>query len=105
MPKKTKRKKTIVRIPIHPTLETFLKTLPTPIKPDTPVFQSLANQTGTGRSGLSTQFTAIMADAKVSRGKSSSTGSRTSYERSFHSLRHTLTSWLADSNVSPEILT
>ena len=30
-------------------------------------------------------------------------GSRTNYERSFHSLRHTLTSWLADSNVSPEI--
>ena len=103
MPRKTKRKKTMVKIPIHPTLEKFLKTLPTPIKPETPVFQSLSVLTGTGRNGLSTQFTAIMAKAKVGRGKSISTGSRTSYERSFHSLRHTLTSWLADSNVSPEI--
>jgi integrase len=103
IPQKTKRKKTIVRIPIHPTLEAYLKDLPTPIKSDTPVFPALNSQTGTGRNGLSKQFTSIMESAKVSRGKSISTGSRTSYERSFHSLRHTLTSWLADSNVSPEI--
>ena len=102
-PKKTIRNKTKVHIPIHPTLETFLEKLPIPINPDTPVFQSLASQVGTGRNGLSMQFTAIMEKAKVSRGKSVSTGSRTSYERSFHSLRHTLTSWLAHSDVSPEV--
>lgn len=103
MPRKTKRKKTMVRIPIHPTLEAFLLNLPTPIKPETPVFQSLHDKAGTGRSGLSTQFTELMTKANVSRGESTTTGSRTSYERSFHSLRHTLTSWLANSNISPEV--
>lgn len=103
IPKKTKRKKTTVRIPIHDTLAAFLKEKPIPIKSTSPVFPSLAKMSGTGRNGLSTQFTRIMEAANVSRGESSNNGGRTNYERSFHSLRHTLTSWLADSNVSPEI--
>ncbi|NWK55650.1 site-specific integrase [Verrucomicrobiaceae bacterium N1E253] len=102
-PRKTKRKKTIVTIPIHPTLLEFLQNQPTPIDSTTHVFPTLAKSTGAGRNGLSVQFTNIMKKAGVSRGKSINTGGRTMYERSFHSLRHTLTSWLADSNVSPEI--
>ncbi len=103
MPKKTQRKKTTVRIPIHKALMDYLKSQPTPINGKTKVFPTLAKLSGTGRNGLSMQFAGIMGDAKVSRGKSSQSGGRTSYERSFHSLRHTLTSWLADSNVSPEV--
>ena len=49
------------------------------------------------------KFTRIMKDAGVSRGESKDTGGKTIYERSFHSLRHTLTSFLADSGVSPEV--
>ncbi len=103
MPSKTKRKRTIVRIPLHPSLASFLSSRPTPIDNTAPVFPELAVQSGPGRNGLSIQFTEIMDKANVSRGKASTTGGRSSYERSFHSLRHTLTSWLADSNVSPEI--
>lgn len=102
-PRKTKRKKTVVTIPLHPTLAKFLKGFPTPIKQSTHVFPKLATYTGAGRNGLSVQFTRLMEKAGVSRGKSQDTGGRTIYERSFHSLRHTLTSWLAESNVSPEI--
>jgi integrase len=103
VPEKTKRKKTTVTIPLHDTLFEFLKSRPIPMKPESPVFPSLTVMSGTGRNGLSKQFTQIMETARVGRGESSNNGGRTNYERSFHSLRHTLTSWLADSNVSPEI--
>ena len=102
-PRKTKRKKTVVTIPIHPSLLVYLKKQPTPINPATKVFPTLSKLTGAGRNGLSMKFTRIMKDAGVSRGESKDMGGRTTHERSFHSLRHTLTSLLADSNVSPEV--
>jgi integrase/recombinase XerD len=102
-PRKTKRKKTVVTIPIHPSLLVYLKERPTPINPATKVFPTLSKLTGAGRNGLSMKFTRIMKNAGVSRGESKDMGGRTIYERSFHSLRHTLTSLLADSNVSPEV--
>jgi integrase len=102
-PRKTKRKKTVVTIPLHPSLNDYLKKQPTPINPATKVFPTLSELTGAGRNGLSMKFTRIMKSAGVNRGKSKDTGGRTIYERSFHSLRHTLTSLLADSNVSPEV--
>ncbi|MBK1854986.1 tyrosine-type recombinase/integrase [Verrucomicrobiaceae bacterium 5K15] len=103
LPAKTKRKKTVVRIPIHPALAKWLKTRPTAINPATQVFPTLSQYLGAGRNGLSTQFNGIMEKAKVSRGKSVQTGSKTFHEKSFHSLRHTLTSWLSDAKVPPEI--
>jgi len=103
IPRKTKRKKTVVTIPIHTVLFGYLNKLPTPIDSGQRVFNELSKYTGAGRNGLSIQFTRIMEKANVSRGLSINTGSRTTYQRSFHSLRHTLTSLLADSNVSPEV--
>ena len=104
-PRKTKRKrkKTVVTIPLHPSLFDYLKKQPIPINPATKVFPTLSKLTGAGRNGLSMKFTRIMKDAGVSRGESKDTGGKTIYERSFHSLRHTLTSFLADSGVSPEV--
>lgn len=103
IPAKTKRKKTVVRIPIHPTLVGWLKTQPTAINPATKVFPTLAQYIGPGRNGLSTQFNKVMENAGIDRGKGINTGGRVFYEKSFHSLRHTLTSWLTDSQVSPEL--
>lgn len=103
MPAKTKRKKTVVRIPIHTTLANWLKKQPTAINPATKVFPTLSQYIGAGRNGLSKQFNTIMENAGVSRGEAKNTGGRVVYERSFHSLRHSLTSWLRESNASPEL--
>lgn len=100
IPSKTKRSNKEVKIPIHPTLKVYLESL----KHQTgDVFPKLSQMGLSGRLGASTVFTKIMATAGVSRGKSQNNGSKKNYERSFHSLRHTLISWLANSNVSPEV--
>ena len=103
VPAKTKRKNIEVKIPIHATLETWLNNQPTPIKEDTRVFQKLSTYTGAGRNGLSSQFAEIMGKSGVSRGESKNTGGRVMYQRSFHSLRHTLTSWLSEAKIDPEV--
>ena len=102
-PAKTKRKKTIVKIPIHPSLSSWLEAQPVPINDKTKVFQTLSTLTGAGRNGLSMKFTRIMNAAGVDRGEEKNAGSRTMYQRSFHSLRHTLTTWLIEAGVSPEV--
>ena len=102
-PAKTKRKKTIVKIPIHSSLSTWLEAQPVPINDKTKVFQTLSTLTGAGRNGLSMKFTRIMNAAGVDRGEEKNAGSRTMYQRSFHSLRHTLTTWLIEAGVSPEV--
>lgn len=103
IPRKTRKQNKEVTIPMHATLLCYLKRLPTPIKQEVKVFPSLSKHTGAGRNGLSRQFTRIMEQAGVSRGKSKKTGAKTTYEKSFHSLRHTFTSWLADSGIPPEV--
>jgi integrase len=111
VPSKTKKKKREVRIPIQPDLLTFLESAPiTSGKPDAPVFAKLS-QVGIGaRAGLSQAFNKIMHAAGVDRGKPSrileegeSPGKgRVTYERGFHSLRHTFTTWLRTAGVSEE---
>ena len=62
------------------------------------------------RSGLSQTFNKIMAASGVSRGKPSRSikegenigKGRINYERGFHSLRHTFTTWLRSAGVSEE---
>lgn len=114
IPSKTKRKKVEVRIPIHPDLLAYLSKAPiTEDSPDAFVFAELSRRGIGDRSGLSQQFTDIMATAKVSRGKPSREqtteespkgkhAGRITYERGFHSLRHTFTTWLRTAGVSEE---
>jgi integrase len=110
-PSKTKRKKKQVVIPIQPDLLAFL--LAAPLPDDTPnafVFPSLGTLRIGDRTGLSQGFNKIMAKAGVSRGKPSRVipegekrgAGRITWERGFHSLRHTFTTWLRTAGVSEE---
>jgi integrase len=111
IPSKTKRKKREVCIPIHPDLLAYL--LAAPIandSPAAPVFPKLAKTPVNGAMGLSDTFTAIMRAAGVDRGKPSRVleegqdkgAGRITWEKGFHSLRHTFTSWLRNAGVSEE---
>lgn len=114
IPSKTKRKKREVCIPIQPDLLAYLEAVPIHSdKPDAPVFPVLSITSIGARAGLSQTFNKIMSNAGVDRGKpsrepakegeeSKATVGRVTYERGFHSLRHTFTSWLRNAGVSEE---
>jgi integrase len=111
VPAKTKKKKREVRIPIQPDLLIFFESVPiVSDAPDAPVFEKLSKMSIGARTGLSQSFNKIMKQAGVDRGKPSRViakgedagAGRTTYERGFHSLRHTFTSWLRNAGVSEE---
>lgn len=111
IPSKTRKKKREVRIPIQPDLFSCLQAALVDREPDVVfVFPHLAKTPVNGATGLSDTFTTIMESAGVDRGKPSrvikegeSKGKgRITWERGFHSLRHTFTSWLRNAGVSEE---
>ena len=114
IPAKTKRKKREVCIPIQPDLLAYLEAVPIASdNPDAPVFPVLSKTSIGARAGLSQTFNKIMHSAGVDRGKPSrppaedgkpakASVGRVTYERGFHSLRHTFTSWLRNAGVSEE---
>jgi integrase len=70
------------------------------------LFRSLAGKSGGGKSGLSMAFKRIMEQAEVDAGVarlSSGAKGRSFSLRSFHSLRHSFISALANSGVSSEL--
>lgn len=112
IPSKTKRKKREVTIPLQPDLLAFLESLTIDDdSPNAPVFPTLSLVPVNSGSGLSESFTKIMAAAGVDRGKASrETGEgakdkgkgRVIFERGFHSLRHSFTTWLRTAGVAEE---
>jgi integrase len=117
MPAKTIRKKREVKIPIQPDLLAFFTAATiTDDEPDAYVFPELARLGIGHRGGLSRNFISIMEKAGVSRGKPSRViaddgdddkpntkgAGYVTYERGFHSLRHTFTTWLRTEGVSEE---
>lgn len=111
IPSKTKRKKRVVRIPIQPDLLEYLLAVPVVTdNPDAPVFPTLSKMPVNSGSGLSSVFPKIMDAAGVDRGKPSRElkagetkgAGRITWERGFHSLRHTFTTWLRSAGVSEE---
>lgn len=111
IPSKTKRKKKEVLIPIQPDLLAYFEGVPIQSdEPDAPVFPLLSKTSIGARAGLSQTFNRIMSAAGVDRGKPSRVieegkeqgRGRITYERGFHSLRHTFTSWLRQAGVSEE---
>jgi integrase len=111
VPSKTKKKKREVRIPIQPDLLSLFEGISVhDDTPDAPVFPTLAKTPVNTMKGLSTTFVGIMAAAGVDRGKPSrmleegqtAGKGRITYERGFHSLRHTFTTWLRTAGVSEE---
>ena len=95
-----------VRIPIHPTLEEYLLSLPGADDVNSPLFPELYNKPGTGRSGLSMTFKRIMEkagiDAGVLRERKGQKG-RSLSALSFHSLRHSFNSAMANAGVPQEL--
>lgn len=101
-PQKTKRRGTVVKIPLHPDLERAL--LEKPCVGKAFLLPDLAGKTTGGAHGLSAAFAAIMARAgivgKVTR--HTETG-RANTSLSFHSLRHSFNSAMANAGISQEI--
>lgn len=95
-----------LELPIHPRFSTWLKSQTQGIGA-APVFPSLANKGGPGKSGLSMAFKRLMERAGVSAGvarkaKEKSRG-RTTSQKSFHSLRHFAATQLAAAGVRAEV--
>ena len=98
-------KKTVV--PLHPELETYLLSLDAPDSGQAFVFPKLAGQDTGGKFGLSMTFARIMARAKIAgevlhERKEGSKG-RTVNSLTFHSLRHSFNSAMANAGVSQEV--
>ncbi len=107
MPAKTERKRKRLELPLHPRLAAWLTTrAEDEATATTPLFPSLCEIRTGGRKGLSSMFVAIMGAAGIDRRNTRAAtagGPRAQHARSFHSLRHSLTSTLANLDVSEEI--
>ncbi len=97
----------LVTVPIHPELESYLLTLPAPDSGKAFVFPALAGGRTSGRSGLSMTFARIMARAGVAgeilRARGEGGKGRTVRSLTFHSLRHSFNSAMANAGVSQEV--
>ncbi len=95
-----------VQVPIHRDLYDYLVALPRSDRPNRPVFPKLFNKPGAGKSGLSMAFKRLMEragiDDGVARRKDGKLGRNVS-RLSFHSLRHSFNSAMANADVPLEI--
>jgi integrase len=102
MPRKTRGR---VVIPIHSELESYLLSLPASDSGKAFVFPKLAGHDTGGRSGLSRTFARITARAKIEgeiTRKANKEG-RTVRTLTFHSLRHSFSSAMANAGVAEEV--
>jgi integrase len=100
-------RKAKVLCPIHPDLHEYLLWARAGLdKPGAPVFGELYDKPGPGKSGLSMAFKRIMERAGIDGGlmrERSGKKGRNVSALSFHSLRHSFNSALANANVSQEL--
>ena len=102
----TRRKTgTVVIMPLHDDLAAYLTELPATDDPEAFLFPSLAGKLAAGKSGLSMAFKAIMAKAGIKGETEEAKGEagRTRNALSFHCLRHSFNSALANAGVPVEI--
>jgi integrase len=92
-----------VTTPLHPDLLTALNELAGTDKADVFIMPKLASQRTSGRRGLSETFKKIMRKAGVDSQTVMGAGNQMFSRRSFHALRHSFTSALANENVSQEL--
>ncbi len=101
-----------VTVPLHPELSAWLMARPSSDDPKAPVFPALVGKSTAGKSGLSMKFARIMADAKISgettapeaaADKEAKTKGRARNALTFHSLRHSFNSAMANAGVSQEL--
>lgn len=95
-----------IKIPIHPELHDYLLAGSVPDDARKPLFAKLHHLRGSGKSGLSSSFSRLMdrvgIDPGIARQKTGAAG-RNVRRLSFHSLRHSFTSNLANAGVPPEL--
>lgn len=106
MPRKSDRKKKVIEVPLHKELINYFKDNPPPPFAGNAVFPKLAKVSTGGRNGLSARFREVMETAGVGREVTRTVeggAARETSARSFHSLRHSFTSMLANAEVSEEI--
>ena len=103
---KTRKTGAVVVLPLHEELATWLRGQPRGIG-KAPILPSLTGKTGGGKSGLSMTFRRIMERAgimgRVLRQREEGSAGRTQSSLSFHSLRHSFNSALANAGVAQEI--
>jgi integrase len=97
-PSKTKKP---VTVPLHPDLEAELMKAPGVGKAF--LFPTLAGKGTGGKHGLSGRFSAIMAKAEIVGRKERGKNGRAVSSHSFHSLRHSFNSAMANAGVSQEV--
>jgi integrase len=101
-PMKTRRKNKRVVVPIHPRLLSHLQELASTDRPEICLCPSLAGKPTCGKNGLSAQFARLLAIAGVDAQQGPGQGVRRFSRLSFHSLRHSFNSALANAGVSQE---
>jgi len=102
VPRKTKRSKKVITVPLHPELQREL--LKEPGICGAYLFPSLAGLKTGGKYGLSAQFNGIMAKANIQATITQHTPTgRRNRNLSFHSLRHSFNSAMANAGVSQEV--
>ncbi len=92
-----------VTTPLHPDLLARLNKLAGTDKPEVFIMPHMANLRPGGRHGLSETFKKIMRKAGVDSQTVKGAGNQMFSRRSFHALRHSFTSALANQNVSSEL--
>jgi integrase len=92
-----------VTLPLHPDLLAPLNKLAATDKPELFILPQLASQRGSGSNGLSETFKKIMRTAGVDCQTVKGGGKRMISRRTFHALRHSFTSALANQNVASEL--
>jgi integrase len=97
----SKRKKRVV-IPIVPEFEEYLQAIASTDSTNPFITPSLANKETRGKSGLSESFKKIMVEAGVDPLTEKGQGKRNFSKLSFHSLRHTTNTLLANNGIDQE---
>ena len=95
---------TKIRFPIHPRLLDVLLKIPVDSRSlDAPLFPNLINLPTSGKTGLSGRFLSLLQKARIDTMPTKRPGSRMFQAKTFHSLRHTCISLMANSGVSQEL--
>jgi site-specific recombinase XerD len=102
-PQKTSRKKRDLVIPLHPQLETHVLDLP--VEDKSSLCPALTQRKVSGKYGLSVQFHTILAEAGVKQETIEATGKagHDFNKYTFHSLRHSFVSELANAGIAPDV--
>ena len=105
IPQKTRRRKRALVLPIHPALEKHLLGLPASDDPGAMLCPTLKDKENGDRAWLAKQFAKVMHVAGIdSRLGEKKTGKGKRFNKlTFHSLRHSFNSYLANQGVSQEI--